>query len=132
MVREIIHVQVGQCGNQIGNAFWSTMGSEHKLEANGKFKGKAEEGDNQARLDKIDVYYQEAGTMRFVPRACLVDLEPGIMDVIKASPMGALFKPDNMCFGASGAGNNWYVIEVLFIFIYCANLYVATLNAFCI
>jgi len=42
-----------------------------------------------------------------VPRACLVDLEPGIMDVIKASPMGALFKPDNMCFGASGAGNNW-------------------------
>merc|ERR1711972_892985 len=59
------------------------------------------------RLDKIDVYYQEAGTMRFVPRACLVDLEPGIMDVIKASPMGALFKPDNMCFGASGAGNNW-------------------------
>ena len=108
MVREIIHVQVGQCGNQIGNAFWDTMGKEHKLEANGRFKGKAEEGDNQLRLDKIDVYYQEAGTMRFVPRACLVDLEPGIMDVIKASPMGALFKPDNMCFGASGAGNNWY------------------------
>ncbi len=22
--------------------------------------------------------------------------------------MGSLFKPDNMCFGASGAGNNWY------------------------
>merc|ERR1712141_341408 len=77
------------------------------LEANGKFKGKPEEDNNQMRLDKIDVYYQEAGTMRFVPRACLVDLEPGIMDVIKASPMGALFKPDNMCFGASGAGNNW-------------------------
>jgi len=107
MVREIIHVQVGQCGNQIGNAFWTTMGAEHKLEPNGKFKGKPEEDDNQMRLDKIDVYYQEAGTMRFVPRACLVDLEPGIMDVIKASPMGALFKPDNMCFGASGAGNNW-------------------------
>merc|ERR1712038_2078089 len=70
-------------------------------------KGKPDEDNNQMRLDKINVYYQEAGTMRFVPRACLVDLEPGIMDVIKASPMGALFKPDNMCFGASGAGNNW-------------------------
>ena len=91
------------------------MGKEHKLEANGKFKGKPEEGDNQARLDKIDVYYQEAGTMRFVPRACLVDLEPGIMDVIKASPMGSLFKPDNMCFGASGAGNNWYELTLLYI-----------------
>ena len=66
------------------------MGSEHKLEANGKFKGKLEDGDNQARLDKIDVYYHETGMMRFVARTCLVHLESGIMDVIKASPMGAL------------------------------------------
>ena len=115
MVREIIHVQVGQCGNQIGNAFWTTMAKEHKLESNGLFKGKPEEDDNQMRLDKIDVYYQEAGTMRFVPRACLVDLEPGIIDVIKASPMGELFKPDNMCFGASGAGNNWYVHDIQYM-----------------
>ena len=133
MVREIIHVQVGQCGNQIGNAFWSTMGSEHKLEPNGKFKGKPEEGDNQARLDKIDVYYQEAGTMRFVPRACLVDLEPGIMDVIKASPMGALFKPDNMCFGASGAGNNWFVVTNVVLPVYTELIYVPQpLNVLCI
>ncbi len=67
-------------------------------------KGKPEEKD----------VYQEAGTMRFIPRASLVDFEPGIMDVIKASPMGALFKPDNMCFGASGAGNNWYAIYYIF------------------
>jgi len=108
MVREIIHVQVGQCGNQIGNAFWDTMGKEHMIEPNGKVtKCWPSIGDSQQRLDKVDVYYHEAGTLRFVPRACLVDLEPGIMDVIKASPMGALFKPDNMCFGASGAGNNW-------------------------
>jgi tubulin beta len=107
MVREIVHVQVGQCGNQIGNAFWTTMGKEHKLESDGKFKGNPKDEDSRLRLSKIDVYYQEAGTLRFVPRACLVDLEPGIMDVIKASPMGSLFKPDNMCFGASGAGNNW-------------------------
>ncbi len=35
-------------------------------------------------------------TMRFVPRACLIELEPGITNVIKASAMCALFKPDNM------------------------------------
>eukprot|EP01083_Nonionella_stella_P211247 763998_1 len=34
--------------------------------------------------------------MRFVPRTCLVDLERGIMDLIKASLMGALFQADNM------------------------------------
>jgi tubulin beta len=106
MVREIIHVQVGQCGNQIGNSFWTTMCAEHRLSPDGKFQGKGKP-DDRLRIDKIDVYYAEAGVMRYVPRACLVDLEPGIIDVIKASPMGSLFKPDNMCFGASGAGNNW-------------------------
>ena len=84
MVREIIHIQVGQCGNQIGNSFWNTVANEHNLTANGKFKGEPEEKDNQQKLDKINVYYQETGTMRFVPRAFLVDLEPGTMDVIKA------------------------------------------------
>ena len=38
--------------------------------------------------------------------ACVVDLQPGFMDVFKASSMGALFKPDNLYFGASGTGNN--------------------------
>jgi len=84
------------------------IGVELLLFNNGaKFKGKREEGDNQASLDMIDVHCQEAGTMRFELRASLVDQEPGITDVIKASPMGALFKLNNMCFGASRAGNDW-------------------------
>merc|ERR1719167_1816566 len=29
------------------------------------------------------------------------------MDVIKAQPLGPAFKPDNLCFGNNGAGNNW-------------------------
>ena len=51
----IAHLQGGQCGNRIGNTCCDRMGSEHKLEANDQLKGKAEEGDNQKRLHKIDV-----------------------------------------------------------------------------
>ena len=40
-------------------------------------------------------------------RAVLVDLEPGTMDSVRASPFGGLFRPDNFVFGQSGAGNNW-------------------------
>jgi len=102
MVREILHIQVGQCGNQIGNRFWQTVIGEHNLDGSGKYTG-----DNAAEdLDKVSVYMRSAGE-RYVPRACLVDLEPGTVDVIKASPVGTLFKPDNFVFGASGAGNNW-------------------------
>ena len=37
----------------------------------------------------------------------LVDLEPGTMDVAKASATGPLFAPDDLVFGSNGAGNNW-------------------------
>jgi len=41
------------------------------------------------------------------PRAVLVDLEPGTLDVIKNSSLGQIFNPSNMKFGNNGAGNNW-------------------------
>jgi len=42
-----------------------------------------------------------------VPRAILLDLEPGTMNSIRSSPFGGIFRPDNFVFGQSGAGNNW-------------------------
>ena len=42
-----------------------------------------------------------------MPRAVLVDLEPGTMDSVRSGPYGAIFRPDNFVFGQSGAGNNW-------------------------
>ena len=44
---------------------------------------------------------------KYVPRAILLDLEPGTMNSIRASPFGGIFRPDNFVFGQSGAGNNW-------------------------
>ena len=42
-----------------------------------------------------------------MPRAVLVDLEPGTMDSVRSGPSGQIFRPDNFVFGQSGAGNNW-------------------------
>ena len=44
---------------------------------------------------------------KYVPRAVLVDLEPGTMDSVRSGPFGQVFRPDNFVFGQSGAGNNW-------------------------
>jgi len=117
MVREIIHVQVGQCGNQVGCAFFAAMFKEHCLDNNGKY-AKPENEQNDAdgdglpdELENIDVYFrgttEEKKNAKWIPRGILVDLEPGTMDVIKASAIGPVFKPDNMVFGNNGAGNNW-------------------------
>jgi len=120
MVREIIHVQVGQCGNQVGCAFWEAVSKEHDINSKIGMKWQKPAGGDIAdadgdglpdELEKVDVYFrgtsEERMTCKWVPRAVLVDLEPGTMDVIKASSLGPAFKPDNMCFGNNGAGNNW-------------------------
>lgn len=36
---------------------------------------------------------------KFVPRAILVDLEPGTMDSVRSGTFGQLFRPDNFIFG---------------------------------
>eukprot|EP00536_Pseudo-nitzschia_multiseries_P008638 jgi/Psemu1/198602/e_gw1.222.31.1 len=101
-MREIVHVQAGQCGNQIGAKFWQVMAAEHGIDPTGSYIG-----DNELQLQRISVYFNEGQEGRYVPRAVLTDLEPGTMDAIRGGAYGSLFRPDNFIFGQSGAGNNW-------------------------
>ncbi|XP_037943368.1 tubulin beta chain-like [Teleopsis dalmanni] len=82
--------------------FWEIISDEHGIDPNGMYHG-----ENDLQLERIDVYYNEANNGKYVPRAVLIDLEPGTMDSVRQSAMGMLFRPDNFVFGQSGAGNNW-------------------------
>jgi tubulin beta len=101
-MRELVSIQAGQCGNQIGGKFWEVIADEHGVAPDGTY-----EGNSELQLDRINVYFNEATGGRYVPRAVLMDLEPGTMDSVRAGPYGSLFRPDNFIFGQSGAGNNW-------------------------
>ncbi|KAH7550293.1 hypothetical protein JRO89_XS13G0166300 [Xanthoceras sorbifolium] len=101
-MREILHIQGGQCGNQIGAKFWEVVCTEHGIDSTGRYQG-----TNELQLERVNVYYNEASCGRFVPRAVLMDLEPGTMDSVRSGPYGQIFRPDNFVFGQSGAGNNW-------------------------
>lgn len=39
-----------------------------------------------------------------MPRAVLVDLEPGTMDSVRSGPFGQIFRPDNFVFGEPRIG----------------------------
>ncbi len=82
--------------------FWEIISDEHGIQPNGVYQGESE-----LQLERIDVYYNEASGGKYVPRAVLVDLEPGTMDSVRSGPYGQIFRPDNFVFGQSGAGNNW-------------------------
>ncbi|VFQ69428.1 unnamed protein product [Cuscuta campestris] len=106
-MREILHIQGGQCGNQIGSKFWEVICDEHGIDTTGRYKGGDADSPGDLQLERIDVYFNEAPGGRYVPRAVLMDLEPGTMDSIRAGPNGQIFRPDNFVFGQNGAGNNW-------------------------
>ncbi|XP_031560601.1 tubulin beta chain-like [Actinia tenebrosa] len=102
-MREIISIQVGQCGNQIGSQFWRDISQEHGIDFNGFYHGTSE-----LQSEKIDVYYSETDRDNcFVPRSIMVDLEPGPLDAIRGTDLGLFFRPDNFISGNSGAANNW-------------------------
>jgi tubulin beta len=101
-MREIVHIQAGPCGNQIGAQFWEAMSAEHGINSSGAYIG-----TESIQLERINVYFNEGVSNRYVPRAVLTDLEPGTMDAIKGGKIGDLFRPDNYVHGQSGAGNNW-------------------------
>ncbi|OAF71084.1 hypothetical protein A3Q56_01119 [Intoshia linei] len=99
---DIITLQVGQCGNQIGTMFWEGIAAEHQLDNDGVFVG-----DNQICKDGLNVYFNETAGTRHVPRAILIDLEPGTLQAVRNSKIGGIFRPDNMVSAKNGAGNNW-------------------------
>jgi tubulin beta len=85
-----------------GAKFWEVISDEHGIGHDGIYKG-----NNDLQLERISVYYNEVGTSKYVPRAILVDLEPGTMDSIRSGPLGSLFPLENFVFGWSGGWSNW-------------------------
>ncbi|XP_042511692.1 tubulin beta chain-like [Macadamia integrifolia] len=77
-MREILHVQGGQCSNQIGSKFWEVICDEHGIDPTGRYTGTSD-----LQLECVNVYFNEASCGRFVPRAVLMDLEPGTMDSVR-------------------------------------------------
>ena len=62
-MREIVHLQTGQCGNQVGSKFWEVLSDEHGIDGNGSYVGDSP----QLQLDRINVYYNEAAERKYVP-----------------------------------------------------------------
>ena len=104
MPREIITLQVGQCGNQIGSEFWKRLCSEHGIDSSGMLEDYAIGGN-----DRKDVFFYQADDSHYIPRAILIDLEPRVIETIKTSAYKNLFNPENFFTSqhGGGAGNNW-------------------------
>jgi tubulin gamma len=106
MPREIITLQVGQCGNQIGSEFWKRLCAEHGIGPDGILTDFAAENPGN---DRKDVFFYQADDEQYVPRALLMDLEPRVINGIQQSSFADLYNPENIFLSkdGGGAGNNW-------------------------
>ncbi|KAF9581353.1 gamma-tubulin [Lunasporangiospora selenospora] len=104
MPREIITIQAGQCGNQIGQEFWGQLCLEHGISPDGTMQHHAQEIG-----DRKDVFFYQADDDHYIPRAILLDLEPRVINTISSSPYANLFNPENIFLSkdGGGAGNIW-------------------------
>ncbi|KAK2744143.1 gamma-tubulin [Myotisia sp. PD_48] len=104
MPREIITLQAGQCGNNIGTQFWQQLCLEHGINQDGNLEEFATEGG-----DRKDVFFYQSDDTRYIPRAILLDLEPRVINAIQTGPYRNIYNPENFFVGrdGTGAGNNW-------------------------
>ena len=106
MPREVITLQVGQCGNQIGTEFWKQLCAEHGIAKDGILEEYAQHGNAG---DRKDVFFYQADDDHYVPRALLLDLEPRVINTIQNSEYRNLYNMENFFVSShgGGAGNNW-------------------------
>ncbi len=114
MPRELVTIQIGQCGIQLGTRFWDLALKEHAVH-------------NKKRVfdDALSSFFRNVDTSdaknpRSLPvgdglgkirtlkaRAVLVDMEEGVINNTLAGPLGELFDGAQLIRDVSGSGNNW-------------------------
>ncbi|CAM6022201.1 unnamed protein product [Sphagnum balticum] len=113
MPREIITLQCGQCGNQIGCRFWDLALREH-----------ASHNTNATFDHALSSFFRNVDTRHSPPlelptgtgnspirslkaRAVLIDMEEGVIKQLISGHLGDLFDTKQYITGNSGSGNNW-------------------------
>ena len=103
-MREILSIHVGQCGNQIADRFWRLILREHGLTEAGTPKDGSTSAASNANME---VFFHKVRDGKYIPRAILVDLEPGVIARIEGGDMAQLFDESSIIRKIPGAANNW-------------------------
>ena len=101
-MRECISIHIGQAGCQIGNSCWELYCLEHGIEPDGTLAA-----STGGKGSSLDTFFSETGTGKRVPRSIFVDLEPTVVDEIRAGPYRQLFHPEQLINGKEDAANNY-------------------------
>jgi len=120
-VREIISINVGQAGCQLGELVWRQYNAEHAVKPGETWNAldqikKANEtglqttGSESAEKDatqKAQTFYELANGGLMIPRNFFIDLELSCVQQIRKGPQGKQFQEDRCITGKEDAANNF-------------------------
>eukprot|EP01001_Neometanema_parovale_P004448 NODE_1628_length_1657_cov_114.443937_g1549_i0.p1 GENE.NODE_1628_length_1657_cov_114.443937_g1549_i0~~NODE_1628_length_1657_cov_114.443937_g1549_i0.p1 ORF type:complete len:486 (-),score=68.65 NODE_1628_length_1657_cov_114.443937_g1549_i0:105-1562(-) len=112
MPRELICVQVGQCGNQLGGRFWDLAVQEHMQYSKGQFDDSMTSffrNTDQRSGMEIPCAGGKGPVQQLKARAVNIDMEEGPLASIMRGPLSNLFDPGHFISDVGGCGNNWAV-----------------------
>eukprot|EP00929_Paragymnodinium_shiwhaense_P107239 TRINITY_DN73317_c0_g1_i1.p1 TRINITY_DN73317_c0_g1~~TRINITY_DN73317_c0_g1_i1.p1 ORF type:complete len:586 (+),score=95.31 TRINITY_DN73317_c0_g1_i1:158-1915(+) len=113
MPREVVTIQIGQCGNQIGCRFWDLLLREHahvtKAPVYDAALSSFFRNVDSRYADPVDIATGDGkGPIRTLKaRSILVDMEEGVVNSMLSGPLAELFDSRQKITDVSGSGNNW-------------------------
>ena len=104
-MREIIQIQIGQCGNQVGYKFWEKISKEHYLQSDGTLSDLHRISNYSTQ--KLEVFFREGKQGKYKARNVLTDIDSESLDYVQSLGYAQLFDVDNYIFGEQSNGSNW-------------------------
>lgn len=104
-MREVISINVGQAGCQIGNACWELYCLEHGIQPDGYLS--SEKKEKGIKDEGFSTFFSETASGKYVPRTIYIDLEPNVVDEVRTGAYRNLFHPEQLITGKEDAANNY-------------------------
>ncbi|ELP84573.1 tubulin alpha-1 chain, putative [Entamoeba invadens IP1] len=108
-MREIISINIGQAGCQLGDQCWELFCLEHGINPDGTCTQDKQSRQSVSTIadSAYNTFFQEVQNNRYVPRAIFVDTEPTVIDTIKTGEYSQLYHPQQLLSGMQDASSNF-------------------------
>eukprot|EP01084_Bolivina_argentea_P004415 8387_1 len=101
MVREILTINIGCAGINLGQTIWKQYLTEHHIDKEGKPE------DKRANNKEFLSFFAEGKNECYKPRQIMIDSEPNFIDNVLSSPYGNVYDERFLISGKEDASRNF-------------------------
>ena len=105
--KEILTINIGECGINLGNTVWEQYCAEHDIDNKGDRKDDTDKHAEIKEDQAISSFFDESKDGTFIARNLMIDTDPNVINHIKCCSHSKLYDPEYLLYGQQDAGNNF-------------------------